>query len=190
MTTVPNPVCPALSPAQRMLGFLGLLPCPVPKGTAPWPLHTPPRVAPKVLVLTDHTLLMLWVAGSPDLCSPGWTTLVPPYSQLSRAPPTMRGRQCLQASQTCLQWTDSRLHTQKTSMLTQMTPLRMGLRRQMHYLGVRPVRPHPTPAPDTLPAPNTSLRRPVDSGAAPGGPDPRAPDPGAPSLPAPPLPSP
>ena len=135
MTTVPNPVCPALSPAQRMLGFLGLLPCPIPKGTAPWPLHTPPRVAPKVLVLTDHTLLMLWVAGSPDLCSPGWTTLVPPYSQLSRAPPTVRGRQCLQASQTCLQWTDSHLHTQKTSMLTRTTSLRMGLRLQMHHLG-------------------------------------------------------
>lgn len=172
VTTVPNSMCPALSPAQRMLGLPRAPALSHPQGNCSVASAHTSQSGPQVLALTEHTLLMLWVDGSPDSCSPGWTMLVPPHSQLSRAPPTVRGRQCLQASQTCLQWTDSRLHTQKTRMLTRTTPLRTGLRLQMHHvggdLGVRPGRPHPMPALDTLPAANTSLCRPVDSSAPPG----------------------
>lgn len=174
MTTVPNSMCPALSPAQRMLGLPRAPALPRPRGSCSVASarHTS-RSGPRVLALAEHTLLMLWVAGPPDPCLPGWSTLAPPHSQLSRAPPTVSGLLPASAGITDLSSVDRfpPPHSEDRDAHT-AGPSKNGAKTQMHHFGGDsgewPVRCHPTPALDMLPAPNTSPHRPVDSSAHPG----------------------
>ena len=91
--------------------------------------------------------------------------MLPPHSQISRAPPTVRGTSVCshhrpvlsgQTPASSLRRQDAHMdNPSKNEAKTSNVSHRRGL-------GARWVRPHPTPALDTLSALNTSPRRPVD----------------------------